>query len=138
MMIVLSVPLKFFSQGLISNLLLGILFKIEEEERRLEAAIEATERQNAEVNAELRELELKSSRFNELEERYVFLCTLTVWYFLIKNAITLNKISMNINRSLIFSYVVCVDGWMLDVNDWFYVSKCVTGIGMSSTIFSFN
>lgn len=78
MMIVLSVPLKFFSQGLISNLLLGILFKIEEEERRLEAVIEETERQNAEVNAELRELELKSSRFNELEERYVFLCTLTV------------------------------------------------------------
>ncbi|KAG4994697.1 hypothetical protein JHK86_031524 [Glycine max] len=52
------------------NLLLGILFKIEEEERRLEAVIEETERQNAEVNAELRELELKSSRFNELEERY--------------------------------------------------------------------
>ncbi|KAG4989105.1 hypothetical protein JHK85_032088 [Glycine max] len=51
--------------------------KIEEEERRLEAVIEETERQNAEVNAELRELELKSSRFNELEERYVFLCTLT-------------------------------------------------------------
>lgn len=70
MMIVLSVPLKFFSQGLISNLLLGILFKIEEEERRLEAVIEETERQNAEVNAELRELELKSSRFKELEERY--------------------------------------------------------------------
>ncbi|KAJ1414964.1 Atg6/Beclin [Sesbania bispinosa] len=44
--------------------------KIEEEERRLEAAIEETERQNAEVNAELRELELKSSRFKELEERY--------------------------------------------------------------------
>nr|KYP59755.1 Beclin-1-like protein [Cajanus cajan] len=44
--------------------------KIEEEERKLEAAIEETERQNAEVNAELRELELKSSRFKELEERY--------------------------------------------------------------------
>ncbi|KAL2337154.1 hypothetical protein Fmac_011600 [Flemingia macrophylla] len=44
--------------------------KIEEEERRLEAAIEETERQNAEVNAELRELELKSNRFKELEERY--------------------------------------------------------------------
>ncbi|XP_027340236.1 beclin-1-like protein isoform X2 [Abrus precatorius] len=44
--------------------------KIEEEERRLEAAIEETERQNAEVNAELRELELKASRFKELEERY--------------------------------------------------------------------
>ncbi|CAK8564605.1 unnamed protein product [Lathyrus sativus] len=44
--------------------------KIEEEERRLEAAIEETERQNAEVNAERKELELKSSRFKELEERY--------------------------------------------------------------------
>ncbi|CAI8596012.1 unnamed protein product [Vicia faba] len=44
--------------------------KIEEEERRLEAAIEETERQNAEVNAERKELELKSTRFKELEERY--------------------------------------------------------------------
>ncbi|XP_028770289.1 beclin-1-like protein [Neltuma alba] len=44
--------------------------KIEEEEKRLEAANEETERQNAEVNAELKELELKSSRFKELEERY--------------------------------------------------------------------
>ncbi|GAU39309.1 hypothetical protein TSUD_119140 [Trifolium subterraneum] len=44
--------------------------KIEEEERRLEAAIEESERQNAEVNAELKELDLKSSRFKELEERY--------------------------------------------------------------------
>ena len=53
-------------------------FKIEEEERRLEAAIEETERQNAEVNAELKELELKSSRFKELEERYNFPCSLTM------------------------------------------------------------
>ncbi|KAH9732287.1 Beclin-1-like protein [Citrus sinensis] len=44
--------------------------KIEEEERKLEAAIEETEKQNAEVNAELKELELKSKRFKELEERY--------------------------------------------------------------------
>ncbi|KAL9270834.1 Beclin-1-like protein [Drosera capensis] len=44
--------------------------KIEEEERKLEAAIEVAERQYAEVNAELKELELKSSRFGELEERY--------------------------------------------------------------------
>ncbi|XP_057457174.1 beclin-1-like protein [Lotus japonicus] len=44
--------------------------KIEEEERRLEAAIEEAERQNTEVNAELRELELKSTRFKDLEERY--------------------------------------------------------------------
>ncbi|ONI23405.1 hypothetical protein PRUPE_2G187200 [Prunus persica] len=44
--------------------------KIEEEERKLEAAIEEMEKQNAEVNNELKELELKSSRFKELEERY--------------------------------------------------------------------
>ncbi|XP_073225184.1 beclin-1-like protein isoform X1 [Cicer arietinum] len=44
--------------------------KIEEEERRLKAAIKETERQNAEVNAEMKELDLKSSRFKELEERY--------------------------------------------------------------------
>lgn len=44
--------------------------KIEEEERKLEAAIEETEKQNVEVNAELKELESKSSRFKELEERY--------------------------------------------------------------------
>ncbi|XP_034709134.1 beclin-1-like protein isoform X1 [Vitis riparia] len=44
--------------------------KIEEEERKLEAAIEETEKQCAQVNAEMKELELKSSRFKELEERY--------------------------------------------------------------------
>lgn len=46
-----------------------LLFKIEEEERQLEAAIEETEKQCAEVTAELKELELKSSRFKELEEK---------------------------------------------------------------------
>ncbi|CAA0841215.1 Beclin-1-like protein [Striga hermonthica] len=44
--------------------------KIEEEERKLEAAIAETEKQCSEVTAELKELELKSSRFKELEERY--------------------------------------------------------------------
>ncbi|KAB2070102.1 hypothetical protein ES319_A08G136200v1 [Gossypium barbadense] len=44
--------------------------KIEEEERKLEAAIEEIEKQNAAVNAELKELEQKSKRFKELEERY--------------------------------------------------------------------
>ncbi|GMH00422.1 hypothetical protein Nepgr_002261 [Nepenthes gracilis] len=44
--------------------------KIEEEERKLEAAIRETEKQCAEVNSELKELESKSSRFKELEERY--------------------------------------------------------------------
>lgn len=63
-----------------------MIFKIEEEERRLEAAIEESERQNAEVNAELKELELKSSRFKELEERYIFTVPLsfTILYFQIK------------------------------------------------------
>ncbi|KAL7230928.1 hypothetical protein ACSBR2_009245 [Camellia fascicularis] len=44
--------------------------EIKEEERKLEAAIEETEKQCAQVTAELKELELKSSCFNELEERY--------------------------------------------------------------------
>ncbi|CAK9141554.1 unnamed protein product [Ilex paraguariensis] len=43
---------------------------IEEEEQKLEAAIKETEKQCVEVTAELKELELKSSRFTELEERY--------------------------------------------------------------------
>ncbi|CAN1160052.1 Beclin-1-like protein [Linum perenne] len=44
--------------------------KIEEEERKLEATISEIEKQNAEVNDELKELELKSGRFKDLEERY--------------------------------------------------------------------
>ncbi|XP_042058615.1 beclin-1-like protein [Salvia splendens] len=44
--------------------------KIEEEKRKLEAAIAETETKCGEVTAELKELELKSSRFKELEERY--------------------------------------------------------------------
>ncbi|PKI76675.1 hypothetical protein CRG98_002984 [Punica granatum] len=44
--------------------------KIEEEGRKLEAAIEETEKQYAEVTAELKELETKSNRFKELEGRY--------------------------------------------------------------------
>ncbi|XP_075476624.1 beclin-1-like protein [Primulina tabacum] len=44
--------------------------KIEEEERKLEAAIAETEKQCREVTSELKELELKSARFKELEERY--------------------------------------------------------------------
>ncbi|KAF6171184.1 hypothetical protein GIB67_011245 [Kingdonia uniflora] len=44
--------------------------KIEEEERRLEAAIAESEKECREVNSELKELELKSEQFNELEERY--------------------------------------------------------------------
>ncbi|XP_010469103.1 PREDICTED: beclin-1-like protein [Camelina sativa] len=44
--------------------------KIEEEERKLVAAIEETEKQNAELNHQLKELESKGNRFNELEDRY--------------------------------------------------------------------
>ncbi|KAL8260774.1 hypothetical protein R6Q59_024823 [Mikania micrantha] len=44
--------------------------KIEEEERKLEAAIQETEKQCSQVTGELKELELKSNRFKELEERY--------------------------------------------------------------------
>ncbi|CAI9278103.1 unnamed protein product [Lactuca saligna] len=44
--------------------------KIEEEERKLEAAIQETEKECTEVTGELKELELKSNRFKELEERY--------------------------------------------------------------------
>ncbi|KAI3952119.1 hypothetical protein MKW92_014895 [Papaver armeniacum] len=44
--------------------------KIEEEERRLEAAIEETNKQCIEVDAELKDLEVKSNRFKDLEERY--------------------------------------------------------------------
>ncbi|KAL5999015.1 Vacuolar protein sorting-associated protein atg6 [Asimina triloba] len=44
--------------------------KVEEEERRLEAAIEEAEKQCAAVEIERMELELKSKRFKELEERY--------------------------------------------------------------------
>ena len=38
---------------------------------------------------------VKSSRFNELEERYVFLCTLTVWYFLIKKGEARSDVAQN-------------------------------------------
>ncbi|XP_065860218.1 beclin-1-like protein isoform X2 [Euphorbia lathyris] len=44
--------------------------KIEEEERKLQSVIEEIEKQNADVNAELKSLELKSVRLKELEERY--------------------------------------------------------------------
>lgn len=44
--------------------------KVEEEERKIEAALEVVERQNEEVVAQLQELELKSRHFHELEERF--------------------------------------------------------------------
>lgn len=44
--------------------------KIEEEERKLEVAIQEIDKQYKGVSGELKELETKSSRFQELEERY--------------------------------------------------------------------
>ncbi|CAN6475465.1 unnamed protein product [Victoria cruziana] len=44
--------------------------KVEEEEKRLEAAIREIEKQYAEVNLELMDLESKSKQFKELEEKY--------------------------------------------------------------------
>lgn len=44
--------------------------KVEEEERKMEVALEAVERQNEDVMAQLQELELKSKHFHELEERF--------------------------------------------------------------------
>lgn len=51
-----------------SYYLLLMKFKIEEEERNFEAAIKETEKQCEKVTSELKELELKSIRFTELEE----------------------------------------------------------------------
>lgn len=44
--------------------------KLEEEERTLLAAIEKAEKQCSEVDTELKDLDTKSTRFKELEERY--------------------------------------------------------------------
>jgi beclin 1 len=43
--------------------------KVEEEERKLEMAIEEVEQQKKEVNAQLQELQLKFKDFQELEEK---------------------------------------------------------------------
>ncbi|CAL4974713.1 unnamed protein product [Urochloa decumbens] len=44
--------------------------KIEEEEKKLKADIEEAEKQYTEVSSEMKNLELKSKQFEELEERY--------------------------------------------------------------------
>uniref|UniRef100_A0A0D9VWU3 Beclin 1 protein n=1 Tax=Leersia perrieri TaxID=77586 RepID=A0A0D9VWU3_9ORYZ len=44
--------------------------KIEEEEKKLKAAIEEAEKQYSEICSEMKSLELKSKQFEELEERY--------------------------------------------------------------------
>ncbi|GJN16890.1 hypothetical protein PR202_gb03916 [Eleusine coracana subsp. coracana] len=43
---------------------------IEEEEKKLKAAIEEAEKQYSEVSSEMKDLEIKSKQFEELEERY--------------------------------------------------------------------
>jgi beclin len=49
--------------------------KIEEEERKLQAAIQEAEKKCSEVNAEMKDLERKSMLFDELEERYtIYFC----------------------------------------------------------------
>jgi hypothetical protein len=45
--------------------------QIEEEENKLKAAIEEAEKQYSEVSSEMKDLEIKSKQFEELEERLV-------------------------------------------------------------------
>jgi beclin 1 len=45
--------------------------QIEEEEKKLKAAIEEAEKQYSEVSSEMKDLEIKSKQFDELEERLV-------------------------------------------------------------------
>ncbi|KAL5229239.1 hypothetical protein ABZP36_017504 [Zizania latifolia] len=44
--------------------------KMEEEERKLKAAIEEAEKQYSEISSEMKDLDIKSKQFEELEERY--------------------------------------------------------------------
>jgi len=46
-------------------------FQIEEEEKKLKAAIEEAEKLYSEVSSEMKDLEIKSKQFEELEERLV-------------------------------------------------------------------
>jgi DNA repair ATPase RecN len=48
-----------------------LLFQIEEEEKKLKAAIEEAEKQYSEVSSEMKNLEKKSKEFEQLEERFV-------------------------------------------------------------------
>jgi beclin 1 len=49
----------------------GLQFQIEEEEKKLKAAIEEAEKLYSEVSSEMKDLEIKSKQFEELEERLV-------------------------------------------------------------------
>ena len=46
-------------------------FQIEEEEKKLKAAIEEAEKLYSEVSSEMKDLEIKSKQFEELEEQLV-------------------------------------------------------------------
>jgi superfamily II DNA/RNA helicase len=46
--------------------------QIEEEEKKLKAAIKEAEKQYSKVTSEMKKLETKSKEFEELEERFVF------------------------------------------------------------------
>jgi hypothetical protein len=50
----------------------SLSFQIEEEEKKLQAAIEAAENLFTKVNSEMKDMETKSKQFEELEERFVF------------------------------------------------------------------
>lgn len=49
-----------------------LMLKVEEEEKKLEAAIGEIEKQRMDVRHQLQELEQKSKNFEELEERCSF------------------------------------------------------------------
>jgi len=51
--------------------LCALQFQIEEEEKKLKAAIEEAEKLYSEVSSEMKDLEIKSKQFEELEERLV-------------------------------------------------------------------
>uniref|UniRef100_A0A0D9YD75 Atg6 BARA domain-containing protein n=1 Tax=Oryza glumipatula TaxID=40148 RepID=A0A0D9YD75_9ORYZ len=52
--------------------------KIEEEEKKLNAAIEEAEKQYSEISSEMKDLEIKSKEFEELEERDAILAKIEV------------------------------------------------------------
>jgi hypothetical protein len=54
------------------NVLCVLPFQIEEEEKKLKAAIEEAEKQYSEICSEMKCLETKSKQFEELEERLKF------------------------------------------------------------------
>ncbi|XP_020597644.1 beclin-1-like protein isoform X4 [Phalaenopsis equestris] len=73
--------------------------KIEEEERRLQAAVQDTERQFAEVKSQKKELESKSKLFRELEEGY--------WHEYNNFQFQLASHQVNSNVILLFNNMPC-------------------------------